>query len=270
MCRCSKGRVTMSKAESKAKPSRTTPSDITEAVVASFDATTDQRQRELFQSLVRHLHAFAIETHMSEAEWRAGIDFLTATGQKCAPNRQEFILLSDTLGLSMVLDALHHDGPSGATESTVLGPFYMPEAPERPMGSSIADMPDSGDPLFVSGLVRDVDGEAIDRATLDVWQNTSSGAYAAQDPSQPTTNLRGRFTTGPDGRFSFWSVRPTDYSIPADGPVGEMLRQANRHTYRAAHLHLIVSGPGHVSVTTHFFDDESRFLEYHAVLGGKY
>jgi catechol 1,2-dioxygenase len=248
---------------------RTSPGDITQEVVGRFDATTNPRLRELMQSLVRHLHAFAIETRLTEAEWMAGLEFLTATGRACTATRQEFILLSDTLGLSMVVDAVNHEGRSGATESTVRGPFYVPDSPERPLGSSIAEQSGSGDPLLVSGTVRDTAGHAVDGAVVDVWQNAKSGAYAAQDATQPTDNLRGRFRTGSDGRFSFWAVRPTDYAIPDDGPVGAMLRAANRHPWRAAHLHLIVSAPDHVAVTTHFFDDASSYLNSDTVFGVK-
>jgi protocatechuate 3,4-dioxygenase beta subunit len=261
--------MTTSESGDPVQEGRTSPDEITEEVVNRFAATTDPRLRELMQGLVRHLHAFALETRLTEREWMAGIEFLTATGLACTPTRQEFILLSDTLGLSMVVDAVNHDGPPGVTESTVLGPFYVADSPHRIMGSSIADQADSGDPLLVSGSVRDTDGQVIDGAVVDVWQNASSGAYAVQDPGQPASNLRGRFQTGPDGRFTFWAVRPTDYSIPDDGPVGAMLRATNRHPWRAAHLHLIVSAPGHVPVTTHFFDDESDHLETDTVFGVK-
>lgn len=238
-------------------------------MLARFAATPDARLRSLFESLIRHLHAFAIETALTQEEWAAGVAFLTAAGQKCTPERQELILLSDVLGLSMVVDAVGHAAHAGATESTVLGPFYVPDAPWRDMGASIVDMPGSGEPALVSGTVRDREGRPLEGAVLDVWQNSSSRLYAVQDPSQPSTNLRGRFRTGPDGRFSFWSVRPTDYPIPDDGPVGEMLRAAGRHPWRAAHIHLIVSAPGHASVATHFFDDASQYLESDAVFGVK-
>jgi protocatechuate 3,4-dioxygenase beta subunit len=247
----------------------TRPGEITQNAIARFDATEDPRLRELMQSLVSHLHAFAVETRLTEEEWMMGIEFLTATGRACTSTRQEFILLSDTLGLSMVIDAVNHDGPSGATESTVRGPFYVPNSPERPMGSSIADQSGSGDPVLVSGTVRDTNGRALEGAVIDVWQNSRNGAYAVQDPNQSPGNLRGRFRTGPDGHFSFWAVRPTDYAIPEDGPVGAMLRATNRHPWRAAHLHLIVSAPDHVTVTTHFFDDESGRLDSDAVFGVK-
>jgi protocatechuate 3,4-dioxygenase beta subunit len=259
----------VSSAKFKANPDRMSPEEISQSVVDRFDATTDPRLRELMQSLVRHLHAFAIETRLTEAEWMSGVEFLTATGHACTAQRQEFILLSDTLGISMVVDAVNHDAPSGATESTVRGPFYVPDSPERPMGSSIAEQAGSGDPVLVSGTVRDVEGRALEGAVIDVWQNARSGAYAVQDPTQPAENLRGRFRTGSDGRFSFWAVRPTDYAIPEDGPVGAMLRAANRHPWRAAHLHLIASAPDHVAVTTHFFDDGSSHLDSDTVFGVK-
>lgn len=245
------------------------PELITQEVVSRFAATPDERLRFLLQRLTRHVHAFAVETGLTQAEWMVGVEFLTAVGQRCSKTRQETILLSDTLGLSMVVDAMAHAGPPNATESTVLGPFYVPEAPIRAMGSSIAEKDGSGEPALVSGTVLDTDGQPVDNAVLDVWQNADNGMYAVQDLGQPAENLRGRFATGRDGRFSFWSVRPTDYSIPDDGPVGSMLRAARRHPWRPAHLHLIVSAPGHAPVTTHLFDDESAYLDSDAVFGVK-
>jgi protocatechuate 3,4-dioxygenase beta subunit len=245
------------------------PEAITEEVVARFSGTPDERLRFLVQHLTRHLHQFAIETGLTLQEWIAGVEFLTAVGQRCAPTRQEMILLSDTLGLSMVVDAVAHSGAENVTPSTVLGPFYVPDSPERPMGSSIVEMDGSGEPVLVSGTVRGTDGEAIEGAVLDVWQNAANGMYAVQDSGQPESNLRGRFVTGPDGRFSFWSVRPTEYAIPDDGPVGAMLRATGRHPWRPAHIHVIVSAPGLVAVTTHLFDDESAYLDSDAVFGVK-
>lgn len=247
----------------------TSPEQISDAVLESFAGAPDPRLGELLRGLVRHLHDFVIETGLTPAEWHAAIDFLTATGRVCTPTRQEFILLSDTLGVSMVLDAVNHPSGPSVTESTVLGPFYVPGSPERAMGESIAVMGGSGEPALVSGTVRDTRGVPVGGATLDVWQNSASGAYAVQDPAQPADNLRGLFRTGPDGRFWFWSVRPTDYSIPDDGPVGAMLRATGRHPWRAAHIHLIVSAPGYHPVVTHLFDDESRYLASDTVFGVK-
>lgn len=247
----------------------TSPQQITEEVVARFGSTADPRLRQLCQSFVCHLNQWAIDNHLTLDEWMAGIRFVTAVGQACTATRQETILLSDTLGLSMVVDAINHPAVGGVTESTVLGPFYVPNSPERPLGASIVEQDGSGDPARVSGRVVDERGEPIAGAVLDVWQNADTGSYAVQDPGQPPTNLRGRFRTGTDGRYWFWSVRPTDYSIPADGPVGAMLEATGRHPWRPAHLHLIVSAPGHSTVTTHFFDDRSRYLDSDAVFGVK-
>jgi hydroxyquinol 1,2-dioxygenase len=169
----------------------------------------------------------------------------------------------------MVLDAVNHPAGRSVTESTVLGPFYAPGSPERIMGDSISEMDGNGEPALVSGTVRDPRGDPIAGAVLDVWQNSSRGTYAVQDETQPPENLRGRFRTGPDGRFRFWSVRPTDYSIPDDGPVGAMLSALGRHPWRAAHIHLIVSAPGFSPVVTHLFDDESGYLDSDTVFGVK-
>lgn len=245
------------------------PKDITAAALASFEGTPDPRLRFLLQRLVHHLHAYVADTGLTEREWESAIAFLTATGQTCSPSRQEFILLSDTLGVSMLVDALQHSTHEDATESTVVGPFYVPDAPVRPLGSSTVEQEGSGSPTRVSGTVRSTDGRPIAGAVLDVWQNARNQKYAVQDPGQPAHNLRGRFESDADGRFSFWSVRPTDYPIPDDGPVGGMLRAAGRHPWRPAHLHIRVSAPGYETVTTHLFDDESPYLESDAVFGVK-
>jgi protocatechuate 3,4-dioxygenase beta subunit len=253
----------------KSTTHRTSPESISETVVASFAGASDDRLRELMEGLVRHLHAYVIETSLTPQEWHAAIDFLTATGKMCTETRQEFILLSDTLGVSMVLDAVNDRGGPTATESTVLGPFYVPDAPVRELGASISETDGNGEPALVSGTVRNERGEPIEGAMLDIWQNSARGTYAVQDPTQPTANLRGRFLTGRDGRFWFWSVRPTDYPIPDDGPVGAMLRATNRHPWRAAHMHSIVSAPEYLPVVTHLFDDESQYLSSDTVFGVK-
>ena len=247
----------------------TSAEDLTASVLASFSGTPDERLRFVLEQLVGHLHAFVVETGLSEAEWAAGIDFLTRAGQACTDRRQELILLSDTLGVSMLVDLLGHVAPPGASESTVLGPFYVSGAPVLEMGASTAIGDGYGDPARVSGRILDPDGEPVDGAWLDVWQNACNGQYAVQDPEQPGENLRGRFRTGPDGRFAFWAVRPTDYAIPDDGPVGAMLAATGRHPWRPAHLHCIVSAPGFRTLTTHLFDDESPYLASDAVFAVK-
>lgn len=246
-----------------------TPESISDDVLHRFDATPDPRLRQLMQSLVSHLHRFAIETGLTEEEWAEAIAFLTATGQACTPQRQEFILLSDTLGLSMVVDAINHPAAGGATESTVLGPFYIAGSPWREMGDNLAGREVDGESTEVSGRVVDRSGTPIEGAVLDVWQNAATGLYAVQDPSQPAANLRGRFETGPDGRFWFTTVLPTDYQIPTDGPVGRMLEATGRHAWRPAHLHVIASAPGFRRVVTHLFNATSAYLDSDAVAGVK-
>jgi hydroxyquinol 1,2-dioxygenase len=245
-----------------------TAAELTEAVVARFSVAPDPRLRQVMQSLTRHLHAFAVDVRLTQAEWLAAVQFLTATGHKCDGKRQEFILLSDTLGFSTLVDLMEHEVDGSATESTVLGPFYVPGSPERALGDSIAERP-SGDPALVAGQVLDTEGRPIAGAEVDVWQNGDDMLYAVQDPEAPQTNLRGVFRTGDDGRYAFLGVRPTDYPIPDDGPVGAMLEATGRHPWRAAHLHFIVRAPGFRPVTTHVFDDGSRYLDSDTVFGVK-
>ena len=243
-----------------------TPAELTDDVLKAFGATPDPRLRELITALVRHLHAFAVQTRLTPQEWMAGLRFLTATGQKCDERRQEFVLLSDVLGLSSLVDVINAAG--GATESTVLGPFYVAGAPARAMGEHIG-RPEDGSPTLVRGRVTDTAGRPLDGATLDVWQSNDSGLYDTQDPSQPPFNLRGVFVTGPDGRFEFRTARPASYPIPTDGPVGDLLRATGRSRWRAAHIHAIVSAPGCRPVTTHIFDAENPYLDSDAVFGVK-
>lgn len=246
----------------------TAPDDITAAVVASFEGCPDPRLRELMEALVRHLHAFARDVDLSEAEWQALMRILVATGDITDERRQEFILWSDTLGLSMLVDALAHRLPADATESTVLGPFYTPGAPEREYGESIAEDA-AGVPAWVHGEVRDPDGAPIAGAELDVWQNGDNRLYAVQDPSAPEDHLRGRFHAREDGSFAFLAVRPLPYTIPDDGPVGQMLDATGRHPWRPAHIHTIVRAPGFRTLTTHIFDAESAYLDSDAVFAVK-
>jgi hydroxyquinol 1,2-dioxygenase len=247
---------------------RATVDRITSEVVHSFDGAPDARLREVLSALVTHLHAFALDVALTQPEWESGIAFLTAAGQKCDDKRQELILLSDALGLSMVVDAVSERLPDGATESTVLGPFYVADSPRREFGDSTAEQP-SGEPTWVYGVVRDLDGRPIAGAELDVWQNAADSLYAVQNPDVPQDNLRGRFTTRDDGSYGFVAVRPTDYTIPTDGPVGELLQATARHAWRPAHLHLIVSAAGHRTVTTHVFDSASEHLASDAVFAVK-
>jgi catechol 1,2-dioxygenase len=253
---------------SSTRADRTTPADITAAVVASFDGAPDDRLREVMQALVRHLHGFAVEVGLTEEEWRAAIATLTATGHITDERRQEFILWSDALGVSMLVDALAHERPPGATESTVLGPFYVPDSPLYEHGANIAAEP-AGTPTWVHGHVRDLGGEPIAGAELDVWQNGDDRLYGVQKPEGPEDHLRGRFRTREDGSFGFLAVRPVPYPIPDDGPVGRMLDATGRHPWRPAHIHMIVRADGFQTVTTHIFDAESEYLGSDAVFAVK-
>jgi hydroxyquinol 1,2-dioxygenase len=243
-----------------------TPAQLTEDVLDAYSGTPDPRLREILTALISHLHAFATETKLTPQEWLAGLEFLTATGQKCDGERQEFILLSDVLGLSSLVDLVN--AADGATESTVLGPFYVPGAPRRAMGEHIG-RPEDGTPALIRGHVTDPEGKPLADATLDVWQANASGLYDTQDPGQPRFNLRGVFVTGPDGRYEFRTARPASYPVPTDGPVGGLLRGSGRHCWRAAHIHAIVSAPGRRAVTTHVFDADNPYLDSDTVFGVK-
>ncbi|HZP21138.1 MAG TPA: intradiol ring-cleavage dioxygenase [Bauldia sp.] len=240
----------------------------TAAVLERMSGAEDARFRQVMTSVVTHLHAVIREVEPTPEEWMTAIRFLTRTGQKCDDKRQEFILLSDTLGVSMLVDAINHRKPSGATESTVLGPFHVAGAPRKAMGDTIS-LDGQGEPAFVSGLVLDEAGRPIAGAELDVWQTSSDGHYDIQDPNQPAMNLRGLFTTGPDGRYWFRTVKPSSYPIPTDGPVGDLLLAMGRHPMRPAHIHFIVGAPGFEAVTTHIFVAGDPYLDSDAVFGVK-
>jgi protocatechuate 3,4-dioxygenase beta subunit len=238
--------------------------ELTREVLDRVEAAPDARLREVLQAAVRHLHGFAREVGLTPAEWLAGIEFLTAVGRLSDERRQEFILLSDTLGLSSLVETIAHP-VDAATEATVLGPFYVPDAPWRAAGDSIAVADPGGTPTVVRGQVRG--STPLAGAVLDVWQCASNGLYDVQDPEQPRGNMRGRFRTDADGGFVFRTSRPVSYTIPDDGPVGVLLRATGRHPWRAAHIHVIVSADGHEPVTTHLFDAADSYLDSDAVFG---
>ena len=241
---------------------------LTEQVVASFGGTPNPRLRVLMQSLVRHLHAFVRETELTEAEWMAAIRFLTETGQMCDDVvRQEFILLSDTLGVSMLVDAINHRLATGATETTVFGPFYIEGMPDRAYGENMAFTP--GTPVVVQGRVRATDGTPVPDAVLDVWQTADNGMYSGQDTEQPHGNLRGRYRTDAEGRYAIRTILPVSYPIPTDGPVGRMLDATGRHPWRPAHLHFMIDAPGYRKLVTHLFDEDDEYLKSDAVFGVK-
>ena len=222
----------------------------------------------MLQALVRHLHAFATEVGLTQDEWAEAIRILAETGRITDERRQEFVLWSDTLGLSTLVDALANPAPEGATESTVLGPFYTPGAPLREYGAVLAAEP-AGEPAWIHGRVLSLDGTPIAGAELDVWQNGDDLLYAVQRPEAPEDHLRGRFRTRDDGSYAFVAVRPVPYTIPDDGPVGRMLEATGRHPWRPAHVHVIVRAPGHRTVVTHVFDAASAYLDSDAVFAVK-
>jgi catechol 1,2-dioxygenase len=240
-----------------------------ETVNGRMGKDIDPRLAEVMASLVGHLHAFAKEVHLTQREWEIGIDFLTRTGHICSPERQEFILLSDTLGLSMLVDAINNRRPAGATENTVLGPFHVPDAPARRMGDTIS-LDGKGEACLYEGRVLDLDGRPIEGAHIDVWSDNAEGFYDVQQPDiQPKWNNRGIFTTGPDGTYSFVGIKPVSYPIPDDGPVGQMLGHLGRHPYRPAHMHYLVTADGREKLVTHAFVGEDGYLESDAVFGVK-
>ncbi|MFF4503516.1 intradiol ring-cleavage dioxygenase [Streptomyces sp. NPDC001401] len=242
---------------------------LTEAVVDSIEATADPRLRELLAALTRHLHAFARESRLTQQEWERAIGFLTATGQTCTDTRQEFVLLSDVLGVSMLVETINSDGRAGATESTVLGPFHMTESPVRELGANI-DLVGGGEPCVVSGRVLSRNGTPLPGTVVDVWQANDQGFYDVQQPEvQPPGNGRGLFTADAEGRFWFRTCVPSPYPIPTDGPVGDLLRATARHPYRPAHIHFIASAVGHTPVTTHIFVAGSDHLDSDAVFAVK-
>ncbi|MFO7324439.1 MAG: intradiol ring-cleavage dioxygenase [Pseudomonadota bacterium] len=241
---------------------------ITAAVLARMDQCQDVRFREVMGALVRHLHDFVREVRLTEEEWMAAIQFLTDTGKACTDRRQEFILLSDTLGVSILVITLNHPATGGTTDSTVLGPYYWEGAPELPNGANLAEGV-KGEPAFYSGRVLSSDGTPIAGALLDVWSGDGEGTYDMQMEGDVGMKARGRIRTDAEGRYSFRSIKPTSYPVPTDGPVGRMLRRMGRHPMRPGHIHMIVSAAGHHAVTTHLFAAGSEYLDSDAVFGVK-
>jgi hydroxyquinol 1,2-dioxygenase len=240
--------------------------NITDAVVARFEGCTDERLKAILGSLVRHLHAFVRETRLSEAEWMQGIEFLTATGHKSDAKRQEFILLSDTLGVSMLTVAQNHGTAPGATEATVFGPFHVESAPMFANGADIAGGA-PGEPLFVDCTIRGSGGEAIAGAIVDVWQADRDGFYDVQYADLETHRARGVLHSDSAGRVRFRSILPVAYPVPTDGPVGRMLIAGGRHPWRPAHVHFRIQAAGYKTLTTHVFRAGDPYLDSDAVFG---
>jgi protocatechuate 3,4-dioxygenase beta subunit len=244
--------------------------ELTAAVVRSFEETPAPRVKFLMEELVKSLHDFVRKTDLSFDEWAYAIDFLTRVGQKCTPTRQEFILLSDVLGVSMLVDAVNHRERDGATETTVLGPFYVGEHKPMPHGADIsANL--TGERMFVQSRVTDLKGKPLAGVPVDVWHADDDGYYDSQKPAYETEgpSSRARFITDADGRIFFRTILPCSYPIPTDGPVGEMILQVRRHAYRPAHIHFLVDAPGHEPLITHVFIEGDKYLDSDVVFGVK-
>jgi protocatechuate 3,4-dioxygenase beta subunit len=246
------------------------PVQLTDSVLRSYAGAPDPRTASVLRHLITHLHAFVRESGLTFDEWHRAIDFLTRTGQVSGATRQEFILLSDVLGVSMLVDGINHRSEAGATDTTVLGPFYVGEHRVAPHGTDLAgSSPDER--VLVEASVTDAAGRPIAGAAADVWHADSDGMYDSQKPGYRTDepHLRARFVTGADGRFSFRTIVPNSYPVPTDGPVGELLRAAGRHAMRPAHIHFVISAPGFETLITHLFVAGDGYLESDAVYGVK-
>ncbi len=245
---------------------RVTEDTLTDAVIATIADNADPRFREIMTALVRHLLGFAREVELTKEEWLAAIDFLSRTGWRTTEKRNEFILLSDTLGLSSMVDFISSRGNDDATEVSVLGPFYIDGAPMIDNGGDLIAGND-GEPGVVHGQVLSVDGTPIAGAMLDVWQNAANGLYSTEDPEQNEINLRGRLLTAEDGSYSFTTIRPMPYTVPEDGPVGGMLDAMGRHPWRPAHIHFKVTADGYQDLITELYPDDDKYIDEDAVFG---
>jgi protocatechuate 3,4-dioxygenase beta subunit len=243
---------------------------LTAEVIRSFAATPDARLKFILEQLVTSLHDLVRRTNLTFEEWERAIEFLTRTGQTCTPLRQEFILLSDVLGVSMLVDAVNHREREGASQTTVLGPFYVGEHKPTPNGSDISQGI-AGEPMFVRSRVTDLAGQPLAGAEIDVWHADDDGFYDSQKPSYETQgpSLRARFVADADGRFSFRTILPCSYPIPTDGPVGELISATNRHPMRPAHVHFLVKAQGFEPLVTHVFIEGDEYLGSDAVFGVK-
>jgi len=246
------------------------PSQLTDAVLRSFASAPDARTRGVLQHLIAHLHGFVRDADLTLDEWRGAIDFLTRTGHKSGDTRQEFILLSDVLGVSMLVDAINHKSHAGATDTTVLGPFYVGEHRVTPHGSDLAPGA-AGVRMWVEAVVGDAGGRPIAGAAADVWHADGDGFYDSQKPGYQLDKpeMRARFVTGADGKLSFRTIVPRSYPVPTDGPVGELLRASGRHAMRPAHIHFVINAPGFETLVTHLFVAGDDYLASDAVYGVK-
>ncbi|MFT7058893.1 MAG: hydroxyquinol 1,2-dioxygenase [Pseudorhodobacter sp.] len=241
-----------------------TQDNITDVFMGYMGPDVNPRLREVMQSLVTHLHAFAKETKLTHAEWQVGIAFLERAGEISDAERHEFVLLSDVLGLSSLVD-LVNSRPEG-TSSSVLGPFHISGAPALAIGGDLKG--DFGGAVLISeGVVKDTQGNPIAGASVDIWQTAPNGLYSSQDPDQDTFSFHGLQTTGADGRYAFTSVKPVEYTVPSDGPVGDILNATGRHPWRPSHLHFIVKAAGFRDLVTEVFPEDDPYLDQDTVFG---
>jgi hydroxyquinol 1,2-dioxygenase len=245
-----------------------TEKNLTDIVLERWSHVPDPRLRQIMQALVKHMHAFVREIEPTEAEWFTAIDWLTRTGQLSTDKRQEFILVSDTLGVSMLVDAINHRFASKATPTTVTGPFHIHDSPELADGADMAQGA-PGIPCFVHGKVSDMDGRPVGNVMLDVWQTDGEGLYEAQRPEVTDTWMRGIYHSKPDGNYLIRTVAPICYTIPLDGTVGELFHRTNISPYRPAHIHFMIKAPSFHAVTTHLFQKGDEYIETDVVYGVK-
>ena len=244
---------------------RTVTSDnITETFVSYFGKDTDPRILEIMQSLAKHLHDFAKETQLTHEEWNKGLEFLRWAGRITDDKRDEFVLLSDVLGLSSLVDMINSS--TEATSSSVLGPFHISNAPPRELGADLGGDYE-GEVILVEGVIKDTTGKPIAGATIDIWQTAPNGLYSSQDPEQDIYSFHALFTSDEDGRYAFTTVRPVSYTVPTDGPVGDILKATGRHPWRPSHLHYIVKAEGYKDLVTEVFPDDDPYLDEDTVFG---
>ncbi|HWF13315.1 MAG TPA: dioxygenase [Candidatus Acidoferrales bacterium] len=244
-----------------------TEENLTDLALKQWEKCDSPRLRQIMQSLVKHLHEFAREVELKPDEWLTAVEWLAKTGQLSSEKRQEFILFSDVLGISMLVDAMNHRFPDGATPSTVMGPFHIEDSPEMKMGANVAEGL-SGEPTFLVGTVRDLNGKPIDGASIDIWQADADGLYESQLGSAEPV-LRAIFRTGADGKYAIRTIAPPGYSIPMDGTVGDLLRHTDISHFRPAHIHFLIAAPGYETLITHLFKKDAKYIDSDVVFGVK-
>ena len=240
---------------------------VTDATLEQMAKTANPRLKEIMDAAVRHMHAFVRDVNLTPAEWIQGLQFMTAVGQACTPIRQEFILLSDVLGVSAVVNALHdRKAKELGSQSSLLGPFFREGAPDLPMGAQIVEKP-TEEELVIHGLISDNNGVPVPNALIQVWQTSERGLYDLQERNGESMDMRGNFRTGPDGKYHFRTVRPKGYSIPMDGPVGALVHAQGRHGMRPSHIHMLIGADGHRELVTALYFGDDDFIDSDTVLG---